>query len=346
MKKYKSSYFADDKYRIVSEIECQQWSDFVLHHPRGNIFQTPEMFDVFKATKNNEPVLTAALDDKGNRVAGVLISVIQGEYPGIVGRFTSRSITWGGPLVSDDNKEIIELLIEQYNEIIKRKAIYSQFRNLWDQEDFIPAFNKNNYNYEKHLNIHVDLGKTEEELWKEVNSKRRNEIRRAKKEGTTFKELTSKDEIDRAYRILKKVYTRAKLPLHDKSLFNAASKILHPKGMIKFFGAINQGKIIGAIVVLCYKDRVYDWYAGSLREYYDKYPNDLLPWEVFLWGGKNGYKIFDFGGAGKPGKPYGVRDYKKKFGGEFVNFGRFEKIHKPAFMKLGKFGLKLWQIVR
>jgi len=346
MEKGKSSYFADDKYRIVNEIERRQWSDFVRHHPRGNIFQTPEMFDVFKATKNNEPVLTAAVDDKGNRVVGVLISVIRKEYAGVAGSFTARSITWGGPLVADDKREILELLVEQYNKIIKRKVIYSQFRNLWDQENFIAAFKKKSYNYEEHLNIHVDLGKTEKELWKEVNSKRRNEIRRAKREGTTFKELTSKDEIDRAYRILKEVYTRAKLPLLDKSLFNAALKILHPKGMIKFFGAVNQNKIIGTIVVLCYKERLYNWYAGSLKKYYDKYPNDLLPWEVFLWGGKKGYEIFDFGGAGKPGKPYGVRDYKKQFGGELVNFGRYEKIHKPAFMKLGKFGLKLWQMVR
>ena len=36
-----------------------------------------------------------------------------------------------------------------------------------------------------------------------------------------------------------------------------------------------------------------------------------------------------FGGAGKPDKPYGVRDYKLKFGGQLVNWGRFEKVHKP-----------------
>jgi lipid II:glycine glycyltransferase (peptidoglycan interpeptide bridge formation enzyme) len=200
--------------------------------------------------------------------------------------------------------------------------------------------------YDEHLNILVNIGQSEEALWKDVHTKRRNEIRRAYKEGTSFRELVTETGVGETYRILEDVYGKAKLPLHDRSMFSAAFETLRPKGMIRFFGAINQNKLIGVIVVLCYKDRIYDWYAGSYREYYDKYPNDLLPWEVFLWGKKNGYKVFDFGGAGKPAKPYGVRDYKKKYGGELVCFGRYEKIHKPLLMQMGKLGFKLWQGLR
>ena len=39
------------------------------------------------------------------------------------------------------------------------------------------------------------------------------------------------------------------------------------------------------------------------------------------------FKSFDFGGAGKPDVPYGVRDHKLKFGGQMVEYGRFEKIN-------------------
>ena len=75
----------------------------------------------------------------------------------------------------------------------------------------------------------------------------------------------------------------------------------------------------------------------------NKYPNDLIPWEVFLWGKENGYKLLDFGGAGKPDIPYGVREYKRKFGGELVNYGRFTHIHKPILMAFGIFVLWIWQ---
>jgi lipid II:glycine glycyltransferase (peptidoglycan interpeptide bridge formation enzyme) len=332
-------------YNLTDQPDREKWSDFVLNHPKGTIFQTPEMFDVLAATKNNEPGLVAAVDSDG-RPVGLMVYTIQEESGGLLGRLSARSIVRGGPLALDDNKEIIQSLINHYNKHVKPKAIYTQYRNFWDQEKEIELFKKNGFKYEEHLNILVNLEKSEDELWKDVHSKRRNEIRRARKEGTTARELTTHEELETSYRILNDVYTRAKLPLHDKTMFDAATKILHPKGMIRFFGAINGGKIIGTIVVLCYKQRVFDWYAGSYREHYNKYPNDLLPWEVFLWGKKNGYTLFDFGGAGKPGVPYGVRDYKKKFGGTFVNYGRYEKIHKPLLMKAASAGFKLWRKIR
>ena len=58
------------------------------------------------------------------------------------------------------------------------------------------------------------------------------------------------------------------------------------------------------------------------------------------WGLNNGYSVLDFGGAGKPNEKYGVRDYKMKFGGELVNFGRYTKINNKSKMLLGKTGLK------
>jgi lipid II:glycine glycyltransferase (peptidoglycan interpeptide bridge formation enzyme) len=68
-----------------------------------------------------------------------------------------------------------------------------------------------------------------------------------------------------------------------------------------------------------------------------------MPWQVFLWGKKEGYRMFDFGGAGKPDVAYGVRDYKKKFGGQVVNYGRFEKIHRPFLYRTVKAGFNVYQ---
>ncbi len=88
---------------------------------------------------------------------------------------------------------------------------------------------------------------------------------------------------------------------------------------------------------------IYDWYAGADDSYLEYRPNDILSWSILKWGIKNNYEVFDFGGAGKPNVPYGVRDYKLKFGGELVNFGRFEIIHKPSVFKSGKIGLHIYK---
>jgi len=46
-------------------------------------------------------------------------------------------------------------------------------------------------------------------------------------------------------------------------------------------------------------------------------------------------------GAGKPDEDYGVREFKSKFGGELVNYGRFIRINNPFYYKLGELGLKI-----
>ncbi len=139
---------------------------------------------------------------------------------------------------------------------------------------------------------------------------------------------------------------RAKLPIPNYSFFENIYKKSQDNFGFKIYSAKFESKIIGCMLALVYKNTIYDFYAGANEEYYNKYPNDLIPWEVFLWGKKNDFTQFDFGGAGKPNIPYGVRDYKKKFGGVFVNYGRFENIHKPLLMRLGKLGIQILKKIK
>ena len=102
--------------------------------------------------------------------------------------------------------------------LLKKKAIYTQFRNFWNWESKT-FYTRNGYEYKDHLNIIIDLSKPEDQLWKEVHSKRRNEIRRAKKEGVIFSVEDSEESLICCYKILLEVYNRAKLPLPDYSFF-------------------------------------------------------------------------------------------------------------------------------
>ncbi len=61
------------------------------------------------------------------------------------------------------------------------------------------------------------------------------------------------------------------------------------------------------------------------------------------WGSENKFNIFDFGGAGKPGEEYGVRNFKKRFGGKSVNFGRYELIHCKIKTMIAENGFKLYR---
>jgi lipid II:glycine glycyltransferase (peptidoglycan interpeptide bridge formation enzyme) len=121
---------------------------------------------------------------------------------------------------------------------------------------------------------------------------------------------------------------------------------LSEKIYFKKFVAKYQSEIISCRFVLCYKKVVYDWFAGTDESHLDKYPNDFLPWKIIQWSKENNYMTFDFGGAGRPEEPYGVREYKLKFGGKLVDNGRFVCIHNKFLFLIGHFGLKLFKLLR
>lgn len=323
-----------------NDIRNAGWENFVDISESGNIFQTYEMYKVYKDTMNYDPLVIAHINSAGN-LQGILLAVIQKENLTVFSPLSARSIIFEAPLAKDEIS--FQKIVNKYDSIAKKTSIHTEIRNVNFPSQYEEILYKQGYTKEERLNILIDLTKSEEELWNGLNSKRRNEIRRAEKEGTIVREIHSLNEIEESYKILKEVYNNAKLPLADKSLFKNCFKYLYPKKMIKYFGAFSGEKLIGTMYVLCYKNRALDWYAGSYKDYYNKYPNDILPWKVFKILKEDGYKVFDFGGAGKPNIPYGVRDYKKKFGGEFITYFRYKKIHKPILMKFANQGFKAWQ---
>ena len=114
-------------YRIVTDalaIDPGQWERFVFEHPMGNVFQTPQMYVAYKATKNYQPMVVACYDK--DSLAGILLAVVQKEYAGILGKLSARSIIWGGPLVRENNPDILNLLMDAYDKRVEAVAVYSQ----------------------------------------------------------------------------------------------------------------------------------------------------------------------------------------------------------------------------
>lgn len=335
-------------YKTITDyklVDAKKWGEFVKNHSEGNVFQTPEMYNVYKSENNYEPVLVVCINGE-DEIVGLILSVIQREYKGFFGKLSSRSIIWGAPLIKEDNIEVFKILLNEYDKIVKRKAVYTQIRNLWNTEIFKKEFENYGYIYEDHLNILVDLTKNVDELWKEVYSRRRSQINKSERLGVSIKIFNEPDIVDKSYEILLDVYKRAKLPLAGKEFFTAAYKFLGEKEYLKFFGAFFEGKLVGVMYLLCYNQKTYEWYIGSFFDYMRMHPNDLIIWEIFNWSKKNAYTIFDFGGAGSPDKEYGVREYKKKFGGETINLGRYQKIHNRFLMFISVIGFRFWQFLK
>ena len=87
---------------------------------------------------------------------------------------------------------------------------------------------------------------------------------------------------------------------------------------------------------------VYEWFECGLNaQYKDQYPSVMATYAGIQLAHQSGCKRYDMMGAGEPGVPYGVRDFKAEFGGQSVEHGRFLCVCKPMLYSIGKWGVKI-----
>ena len=332
--------------RVISleDVNKKDWDEFVSNNPHGNIFQTPEMANVYERTRRRESVLLAVTDGTGEILA-LVQAVVMRELSGFCGSFSTRAVIHGGPLFVDGEAGQIGVLslMDGYDKIAQKRALYSEIRNIYDMLEFMPLLDQVGYVYEDHLNYLIDLDQPEEELWMSIHRSMRKNINRSKRAGVVIQEVKNKHHIKNFYGFLEDVYHRAKIPLADISHFEAIFDILVPRGMAMFYLAEHDGTYIGGRVTLMYKGVVYAYSVGVPNKYKHLYPNALLNWEIMRWGAENGYHTFDFGGAGKPDKDYGVREFKRQFGGQLVNYGRCKKLYSPVKMRVAEMGFRVYK---
>ena len=330
---------------IVQHLDEEKWRNFVETHPQGNIFHTPEMFRTFAQTKGHQSTLWATVDKSGYPLAllqPVLVTLMNGPLR----QLTTRAIAYGSVLCAPgpEGKQALTLLLQTYRREAKNKALFSELRNLFDLSDLQALLAEHGFVYEDHLNFLINLNRPAEEVLQSIGQRTRKKICKGMRDGLVqMSEATNTAELDHWYDILQKTYSNAQVPLADRSLFLAAFTELYPKGMAKFLLAKINGVTAACSIELPYKKIIYGWFGGSDRAYSDYLPNEMLIWHILEWGANNGYHLYDFGGAGKPDEEYGVRDFKAKFGGELVNFGRNTYVQNPTLLKLSKQGYEVYR---
>lgn len=324
------------------DITDTEWDDFVFSHPMGNIFQTPALYRVYAETKNYFPISVALTDPGSQEIGGVMSGVVIRVMDGFPGNFSARSIVQGGPLIAPSSGgDVVSKLVEKYDSHASRSSLYTEIRNMYDVQGMLNPVN--NYSYVDHLNFIIDLSRSRDDLWGQIHKSRRKNINRAERAGVVVEEIVSQDKIPVFYELLRETYNSVRVPLADISLFESSFRHLVPEGLAKFFLARHEDDYIGARAVLLYKDRIYDWYAGAAVDALSFYPNEYLVWHILEWGVENNYLVFDFGGAGKPDKPYGPREFKRRFGGELVNYGRYVRQYSKRKIKVAEIGFKAYQ---
>jgi len=327
----------------VSQIDKTQWEALVQTSAVASFFQTPRCYEFYSELSFIEPFAFAIT--RNSDLQAVAIGYVEKNGFRIFENFTKRAIIQGGILFKNDiENEIINVFLDKIIENINKKAVFLEIRNLNNFSQWINDFQKSGFVYQRHFNIFVQITNKEQVLYNFSQSKRR-QLTIAQRNGSQIEQIIKTDEITEYYAYLRKLYKRKiGTPLFPLEFF----VILAQKNFGKIFAVKKNNKIIGGIVVVTFSGKVvYEWFiCGSDKIFHDNFPSVVATWAGIDFALKTDIPKFDFMGAGVPEKPYGVREFKSKFGGKQVEYGRFCYIFSPLKYKFGKIGIKILKILK
>lgn len=329
------------------QIDFAEWQALVASCQTGTWFQSPEAYEFYASLPEVMEPFVLGVQNTEYRVQtlrGVCVGYVTKERNKLKHFFTRRAIILGGPVLSEDaSLEEVEAFmraVKGYGLQVTGKPIYIETRNFEDYSQWREAFEAAGFEYKRHLNFHVDPM---------VNRLSENRRRQIKKSDAVCELAQSETEVKEWYQVLERLYkTKVKTPLWPEEFFLEAYR----QGIGKFLLVKHEGKVIGGTMVVVRKlgnERVselgkgcvYEWFeCGMNAEYKEQYPSVMATWAGIQYAKKHGCARYDMMGAGEPGVPYGVRDFKAEFGGMMVEHGRFLCICHPLLYRIGVRGVQ------
>ena len=361
------------KILTYNEIDRGEWSRLVQTSATGTWFQTPEAFEFFESMPElfapyaigvvSKPKSDLGLNNE-ETLRGVCVGYVTVERNPIKQYFTRRAIIIGGPCFADDcTAEEVDALMNAVKNLPSLQGrdgerlpspIYIETRNFNSYEKWKGAFEKAEFEYKKHLNFHVDCT-DKEQMWERLSENRKRQVRHVNgdfkfKISFPFGTITSNLRFDNLsvteqdvrewYEILSELYRKkVKTPLWPVEFF---LEFYRQKRGVYLLQKHN-GKVIGGIMCPIFENRcIYEWYiCGMDAEYKESHPSVMATWAAMEYANTHGIARFDVMGAGEPGVPYGVRDFKAEFGGKLVEHGRFVCVREHILYKIGTLAVKM-----
>lgn len=190
-----------------------------------------------------------------------------------------------------------------------------------------PLFTK--YNFE------LDLSLSEDELFANLKSKTRYNVRLAQKRGVKVGVDNSDEVFEKYIELTNETTKRQGFYSHSEDYHRKMWDSLGKSGLARIIKAEYKGKVITTWILFKFGDVMYYPYGASSREYQSVMANNLVMWEAIKLAKSEGCKTFDMWGAldDKPNKNdpwYGFHKFKEGYGARHVVYmGTYDYVARP-----------------
>ena len=271
--------------KVLTLKNSDEWDDIVKSFKDYDVYYLSGYTKAFKIHGDGEPLLFYYEDSNCRGINVVMIN----KYFDF-----ATPYGYGGWLIEGEQTQE---LFDEYEKWCLEHNIVSEFVR------YHPVL-KNHIYSEKAYEV-IPLGETvaidttgKELIWANFNPKNRNVIRKAINSGIEIKHGYSeelfntfisiyngtmdKDNADSYYYFKKEFYDSVRNDLKDNATV--------------FYAELN-GKIVAASIMIFANGKLNYHLSGSLKEYQNLAPSNLMLWKAAEWGNENGCTTFHLGGG-------------------------------------------------
>ena len=182
--------------------------------------------------------------------------------------------------------------------------------------------------------VAMDL-RTSEGIWNNIVSQNRNKVRKAIKNNVKI----YNGRYPEIYEKFRNIYDQTMNKDHADKYYYFSSQFYKsiledlPQNAQVFYAQIPDGTVIAASIMLAANKRMNYHLSGSLREYANLAPTNLLLYQAALWGNANGYKTLYLGGGVGSGEDSLFQFKRAFYKGELNRFYIGKKIFQQDAYK-------------
>ncbi len=243
----------------------------------------------------------------------------------------------GGPMIVEncDHQEILGALLQQVKKLKSTFGLqsisfsgFAPTSNLANSDSILSIFKDFGYNSKKWGTYLIDLTGAEEDVFGKVSSKCRSKVRKAIRQSVSVKQC---DEIIS--------YRKHVIPIYEETEIKQVHSLEWDKIRIEhdvkkryhYFVAYSEDQIPLGTVCVCLYNEVAVRMGSALTQYSRKMKipaQDILTWHSIKYARDHGANFFDMAGVNpspSSEKEVGIRSFKSKWGGEYVEYNLFSK---------------------
>ncbi|MBW1929150.1 MAG: GNAT family N-acetyltransferase [Deltaproteobacteria bacterium] len=304
---------------LIDPLTDPRWDRFVEEHPYGWICHLSGwkrfLEDTFSHIRGHYFVL---VNESSNNIQAALpVYEVRSWLTG--NRLVSIPFaTLCDPLVST-SEELDSLIREVLSLYQSKKFSHLEIRalsspSLFTNNDFVAI------KFYKHHFILLD--RDPEKLKKTFHRTCvRQRINRALKSELTLRMGKAETDLEEFYKLHLLTRKRRALPPQPYRFFKNLWGTFHSDGKVSLLLAQKDDRILAALILFKFKNRVSVEYAASDESFVKISPNHFLFWEAIKIAYQDGFQIFDFGRTSPTNES--LMDFKRRWGTQVIDLPQF-----------------------